>query len=142
TTRAQIATLLWRLEGSPVVSYSMKFEDVDADSWYGEAVRWAASEGIVTGYGGNRFGPDDLITREQMAVMLYRYAQYKDYDVTAGADLSGYADADAVSSWALAGMQWANAEGLVTGTSGTTLTPGGSATRAQAAVMLMRFCEN
>ena len=145
TSRAMIATILWRLEGSPVVNYAMRFDDVDAGSWYGEAVRWAASEGIVTGYGSNSFGPDDPITREQMATMLYRYAQYKKYDVSVGenTNILSYADSDQLGEWAVPAMQWACGAGLINGTGdGSTLSPQGQATRAQAAVMLMRFCEN
>ena len=145
TSRAMIATILWRLEGSPVVNYTMRFDDVDAGSWYGEAVRWAASEGIVTGYGSNSFGPDDPITREQMATMLYRYAQYKKYDVSVGenTNILSYADSDQLGEWAVPAMQWACGAGLINGTGdGSTLSPQGQATRAQAAVMLMRFCEN
>ena len=144
TSRAMIATILWRLEGSPVVDYVLTFDDVDADSWYGEAVRWAASEGIVNGYGNNQFGPDDPITREQMAAMLYRYAQYQEYDVSVGenANILSYTDADQLGTWAVSAMQWACGAGIINGTGdGSTLSPQGQATRAQAAVMLMRFCD-
>ena len=88
TTRGMIATILWRLAGSPQVDYAMAFDDVAANAWYTEAIRWAASEGIVSGYGDGKFGPDDIITREQMAAMLYRYAQYKGYDVSAGENIN------------------------------------------------------
>lgn len=145
TSRAMIATILWRMEGSPVVDYFMTFNDVDPDSWYGQAVRWAASEGIVTGYGNNQFGPDDPITREQMAAMLYRYAQHKDYDVSVGenTNILSYTDFEQLGEWAVPAMQWACGAGIINGTgSGATLSPLGEATRAQAAVMLMRFCEN
>ena len=142
TTRGMIVTILYRLEGAPAISGSSSFTDVVAGQYYAEAVAWAAANNIVGGYGNGLFGPNDTITREQMAAILYRYAQYKGYDVTASADLSGYSDVAQVSSYALAALQWANAEGLVNGTSDTTLTPGGSATRAQVAVILMRFCEN
>lgn len=144
TTRAQVAVILWRLENSPVVDYAMTFEDVDADSWYGEAARWAASEEIIVGYGNNRFGPDDPVTREQLAVMLYRYAQYKGYDVGIGEDTNilSYTDFDQLGEWAVSAMQWACGAGIINGTGdGSTLSPQGEATRAQAAAMLMRFCE-
>ena len=142
TDRAMLATLLWRLEGSPSVDYLMDFDDVAEGLWYSEAVRWAASEGVVTGVGdGSSFAPTGAITREQMAVMLYRYAQYKDYDVTGSADLSGYADADSVSGWAEYAVEWAVNAGLISGTSATTLSPQGSATRAEVATILMRFVE-
>ena len=142
TDRAMLATLLWRLEGSPSVDYLMDFDDVAEGLWYSEAVRWAASEGVVTGVGdGSSFAPTGAITREQMAVMLYRYAQYKGYDVTGSADLSGYADADSVSSWAEYAVAWAVDAGLISGVGNNTLNPQGSATRAEIATILMRFVE-
>ena len=103
---------------------------------------WASANGIVTGYSNGSFGPDDTITREQMAAILYRYARYKGYDLSARTDLSGYTDAGQVSAYATDPMTWAVGSGLITGTSGTTLSPAGSATRAQAAVILARFCQN
>ncbi|WP_140399831.1 InlB B-repeat-containing protein [Flavonifractor sp. An91] len=143
TTRSMVATILWRLEGSPVVDYAVPFDDVDLDSWYGEAVRWAASEGIITGYGNNKFGPDDLITREQMATMLHRYAQYKGYDVSIGenTNILSYTDAADVGEYAIPAMQWAVGAEIINGTSDRTLSPEGDATRAEVAVILMRFCE-
>lgn len=143
TSRAMIATILWRLEGSPKVNYTEKFDDVASGAWYYDAIRWAAKEGIVTGYGDGTFGPDDPITREQMAAMLYRYAQYKKYDVSVGesTNILSYTDFDKLGEWAISAMQWACGSGVINGTSTTTLSPRGSTTRAQAAVMLMRFCE-
>lgn len=144
TTRGQIVTILWRLSGSPVVNYLMDFDDVDPAAYYAEAIRWATSEGIAGGYGGGVFGPDDPITREQLAVMLYRYAQHEGYDVSIGEDTNilSYADAFTVSEYAVAALQWACGAGIISGTGdGSTLTPQGEATRAQAAVILMRFCE-
>ena len=141
TTRGMIVTILHRLEGTPDVTTSSGFADVAAGLWYTDAVDWAAANGIVGGYGDGNFGPNDTITREQMAAILYRYAQYKGYDMTASADLSGYADVSEISSYAVPALQWANAEGLIEGTSATTLSPKGSATRAQVATILMRFCE-
>ena len=102
----------------------------------------AEENGIVTGYGDGTFGPEDSITREQLAAILYRYASYKGYDVTISADLSSYTDADSVSAYAVDAMSWANAEGLITGVTATTLNPTGTATRAQVATILMRFVEN
>ena len=142
TTRGMIVTILYRLEGEPRVSGTSTFDDVADGMYYADAVIWANANGIVTGYDEATFGPNDAITREQMAAILYRYAQYKAYRTTASADLSNYVDADAVSAYALPALQWANAEGLVTGTSGTTLTPDGSATRAQVATIFMRFMED
>ena len=142
TTRAMIVTILHRLEGEPWVNYLLPFTDVTAEQWYTEAVRWAASEGIVTGVSETSFAPDDPVTREQLAAILYRYAQYKGYDVTDTADLSTYADASQISAYATTAMQWANAGGLITGSTSTTLNPQGNATRAEVAAILMRFCEN
>ncbi len=142
TDRAMIVTILYRLEGEPAVTGTSAFSDVADGQWYTDAVIWAADNGIVTGYDTGAFGPGDTITREQMAAILYRYASYKGYDVTASADLSGYADQAQISGYALTAMQWANAEGLITGTSDSTLTPGGSATRAEAATILMRFAQS
>ena len=143
TTRGQIVTILWRLAGSPVVDYLMDFSDVGGSAYYAEAIRWAASEGIAGGYGGGRFGPDDTITREQLAVMLYRFAQHEGWDTThGGMAIREYADYGQISDFALEAMDWAVSAGIISGTSAATLSPGGSATRAQAAVILMRFCEN
>ena len=143
TTRGQVVTILWRLAGCPVVNYLMDFDDVDPAAWYGEAVRWAASEGVVTGYGNGRFGTDDPITREQLATMLWRYAQHEGYDTTQGGmAIQEYADYDQVSDFALEALDWAVSAGIVNGTGdGSTLSPQGQATRAQAAAMLQRFCE-
>mgnify|MGYP005807243017 FL=1 len=144
TTRGQIVTILWRLSGSPVVNYLMDFDDVDPAAYYAEAIRWATSEGIAGGYGGGVFGPDDPITREQLAVMLHRYAQHEGCDVSIGEDTNilSYADAFTVSEYAVSALQWACGAGIISGTGdGSTLTPQGEATRAQAATVLMRFCE-
>ena len=144
TSRAMLATLLYRLDGAPDLSgenLGYPYADVEADSWYGDGVYWARLHGVVTGVTGEIFDPDGDITREQMAVMLYRYAQYKDYDVTGNADLSGYADADSVSSWAQYAVAWAVDAGLISGVGNNTLNPQGSATRAEIATILMRFAE-
>ena len=139
TSRVMIVTILYRQAGSPAVTGSAAFTDVEADTWYTDAVNWASANGIVSGYGEGKFGPNDPITREQMAAILCRYASYKGMDVTKRADLSAFSDAGQVSDYALETMRWAVAEGLITGTSETTLSPAGSATRAQAALILMRF---
>ena len=144
TTRGQIVTILWRMAGSPQVNYLMDFDGVDPAAYYAEAIRWATSEGIAGGYGGGVFGPDDPITREQLAVMLHRYAQHQGYDVSIGEDTNilSYADAFTVSEYAVSALQWACGAGIISGTGdGSTLTPQGEATRAQAATVLMRFCE-
>ena len=144
TSRSMIVTILYRLEGEPVVDGAMDFTDVAGDAWYTDAVRWAAGEGIVGGYGGGLFGSDDAVTREQLAAILYRYAVYKGYDVSIGEDtnLLSYTDFADLSEYAIPAMQWACGAGIVNGTSESTLTPQGEATRAQVAAMLMRFCEN
>ena len=142
TTRGMIVAILHRLAGSPNIEdeiWGYPFQDVDANAYYATAVYWARMNGIVAGYSDERFGPNDTITREQMATILYRYAQYKVYDTTDKANLSKYTDTAQVGSYAVEAIRWANAEGLVNGTSATTLTPKGSATRAQAAAILMRF---
>ena len=143
TTRGQIVTILWRLSGSPVVNYLMDFDDVDPAAYYAEAIRWAVSEGIAGGYGGGVFGPDDPITREQLAAILYRYAQAKGYDTSVGEDTNilSYTDALEISEYAIPAMQWACGAGILEGDAGH-LYPQGNATRAQIATMLMRFCEN
>ena len=140
TTRGMLVTILYRLEGEPDVTGEAGFDDVAAGQWYTDAVIWAAANDIVNGIGDNQFGPENTLTREQLVTMLYRYAQNKGYDVTASADLSGYPDAGQIQSWAQEAMTWAVAEGIVEGMDGT-LNPAGSATRAQIATILMRFCE-
>ena len=146
TTRAQIVMILWRLEGEPVVDYDMTFVDVVADQWYTEAVRWAASEGVVLGYSDTVFAPGDSITREQMAAILWRYCKYKGIDVSVGEDTNilSYTDAFDVHYWAMAAMQWTCGAGVINGIvdgDGMKLDPTGTATRAQVATMLWRFCE-
>ena len=141
TTRAMIVTILHRLEGEPAAE-AAGFTDVAAGTYYADAVDWAAANGIVNGVSETAFAPNDPITREQMAAILYRYAQYKGYDVTASADLSGFADAAQISAYATTAMQWANGTNLITGETSTIINPTGSATRAQVATILMRFCED
>lgn len=138
TTRGMIVTILYRMEGEPEAA-AAPFTDVEPGLWYSDAIGWGAANDIVNGYGDGRFGPNDQITREQMAAIFYRYAQYKGYDVTARADLSGYADADQISEYAVEAMQWAVGVKLVNGLTADTLVPKGQATRAQVATMLMRF---
>ena len=142
TTRGMIVTILWRMEGEPVVNYLMPFTDVPA-SWYTEAVRWASSEKIVNGYTDKTFRPNAPITREQMATILYNYASYKGYDVSGRANLSAqFPDAGKVSGYAAVPLAWANHAKLINGVAdegSTFLQPQGSATRAQVAAILMRF---
>ena len=141
SNRAMLVTILYRLAGSPAVDGGSAFTDVAGGDWYASGVAWASANGIVTGYGDGRFGPNDPITREQMAAILYRYAGFAGQSTTGQADLSGYTDAGQVSPYAAEAMGWAVDRGLITGVSAGTLAPGGSATRAQVATILMRFCE-
>ena len=108
---------------------------------YTEAIRWAKSEGVIDGYGNGKFGPDDSITREQLAAILRQYAGLKGYKTEASGKLDGFADADQVSGWATEAMQWAVSNGLMSGKNGGMLDPKGTATRAETAVILMQFCE-
>ena len=141
TTRAMIVTILYRLEGSPAVTGTSAFVDVPAGQWYTDAVNWAAANQIVKGTSATTFAPNDSITREQMAAILYRYAQYKGYDVTKKADLSGYSDNGQVSAYAKDALAWANAAKLINGVTNTSLAPQGNATRAQVSAILHRFCD-
>ena len=141
TTRAQLVTILYRLEGEPEVSGTSGFTDVEAGTWYTDAVAWAAANGIVNGVSETEFAPGKDITREQLATILFRYAESKGYDVSARADLSAYPDADQIQSYAAESVAWAVAEGLIQGFEDNTLRPAGNATRAQIATILMRFCE-
>ena len=140
--RAQFAIILHRMNGTPSMEYTARFLDVGAADWYKDAVLWAADTGVVTGYSNGRFGPADNINREQMAVMMFRYANYKQYDTSARADFSGYLDAGSVSGFAEEAMQWAVAEGIITGKyDQTMLEPQGNASRAECATIMMRFME-
>ena len=141
TNRAMLVTILYRLAGSPAVSDAAAFTDVASGDWFASGVAWASANGIVTGYGDGRFGPNDPITREQMAAILYRYAGFAGQSTAGQADLSVYTDAGQVSPYAAEPMGWAVDRGLITGVTTGTLAPGGSATRAQVATILMRFCE-
>lgn len=138
TTRGMIVSMLARLEGVTNAE-DAGFADVAANDWYATAVNWAASVGVVNGYEDDTFRPNAPITREQMAAILYNYADYKGYDVSARADLSDYADAASISSWAEDVLAWANAEGLINGMTATTIDPQGATTRAQTAAMFERF---
>lgn len=139
-TRGMVVSILHRLAGSPTVSAEV-FEDVTADDWYGQAVAWAASEGIASGTSAETFSPNAAVTREQLAALLCNFAAQQGVDTTACSDLSNFDDAAAVSDWAQDAVSWAHAEGLLAGTSATTLSPQGEATRAQLAAMLVRFSD-
>lgn len=139
-SRAMLVQILYNLENRPAVSGESVFSDVAHSAWYADAVNWAAANGIVEGFGNGQYGPEDDITREQLAAILYRYAQYKNYDVSVGEDTNilSYSDAPEVSEYAVPAMQWACGAGIMEGY-GDVLDPTGNATRAQAATMLMRF---
>ena len=142
TTRAQLVTILYRLEGEPAVSGDLPFTDVETGTWYTNAVLWAAQNNIVNGVNDTEFAPGDEITRQQLVTILYRYAEAKGYDVSASADLSGYPDAGQVQDYAQPAMAWAVAENIIQGMEDGTLKPAGNASRAQIATILMRFCED
>ena len=118
------------------------YEDVDAQAWYGNAVYWARITGVATGYGDGTFQPGDSITRQEFAQMLYNYAKYKGYDLTAEGDLRQFPDSNTVVDWAEAAMSWANGNELINGHDNGTIDASGTAIRAQAASILMRFDEN
>ena len=140
-TRGMMATILWRMEGSPVPKGKNSFTDVEAGKWYADAITWTAENSIFAGYGKDKFGPDDPITREQLAAIFYRYADYKGYDLTVKGNPDKFKDADKITDYAETAMQWAVDSGLVKGKSGNLLDPQGTATRAEIAAMLHRFIE-
>ena len=140
-TRGMMATILWRMEGSPAPKGKNSFTDVEAGKWYADAITWTAENGIFAGYGKDKFGPDDPITREQLAAIFYRYADYKGYNLTVKGNLDKFKDADKVTDYAKTAMQWAVGSGLMKGKSGNLLDPQGTATRAEIAAMLHRFIE-
>lgn len=141
-TRAEFATILYRMCGEPEVEYEAVFPDVPENIWYADAVLWANSEGIATGHGDGTFRPDNNITREEMSVMMYRYAMFKGYDVSENADYSSFVDGDKVASWAAEAMSWAVGSGIISGKSeGTRLDPQGEATRAECSMIIMRFMQ-
>lgn len=141
-SRGMIVTMLWRMEGSPVADYAMSFKDVADGQWYTEAIRWAQSTGVVTGYNDEAFGPNDNVTREQLAAFLMRYAAYKGIDVSKRADvIARFSDAKSISAWALENVKWANAVGIINGRTEATIVPTDNATRAEAACMVQRFCD-
>ena len=144
TTRAQLVTILWRLEGSPEPADTVSFGDIADGAWYAKAVRWAAGSGVVKGYDNGNIGPDDAVTREQMVTILYRFAQHKGYDVSAGEDTNilSFNDALTVSEYAIPAMQWACGSGMVNGIAQEGemfLAPKDTTTRAQIATLMMRF---
>ena len=136
--RGQIVTILWRLAGSPAAE-GTAFSDVAEDAWYAQGVAWASANGIVTGYQDGTFGPEDAVTREQLAAILYRYARYMGWDTTAAGQLDRFSDGNTVAAYAKEAMAWANGAGLVNGTDGGALAPAATATRSQVAAIIMRM---
>ena len=144
-TRAMAVQILYNLEGQPDLSdenLGYPYEDVDAQAWYGNAVYWARITGVATGYGDGTFQPGDSITRQEFAQMLYNYAKYKGYDLSAEGDLSTFPDANSIADWAEAAMSWANGNELINGHDDGTIDAAGIGTRAQAASILMKFDQN
>lgn len=138
-TRAQVATILYAMEGKPAVTTSAGFTDVATDAWYVNPVNWAAASGVVAGMGDGTFAPDANVTREQLATMLRSYAEFKGKNVTATGNVSTFADAASISSWATEPVSWAVGAGLINGRDGNMIAPQGTATRAEAATMFWRF---
>ena len=140
--RAQFATTLYRMSGSPEIEYTDKFKDISEGEWYTNAILWANKAGVANGYANGNFGPGDKINREQMATMMYNYAKSEGYDISARKDLNSFADGKYVSSYAKNAMEWAVANGIITGKDNETrLDPQGSANRGECAAILMRFLE-
>ena len=136
-TRAQAVTMLWRIAGAPTTAGGTGFPDVAANKWYAQAVAWSKAHNIASGYADGSFGPSRPVTRQELATFLYRFACYRDPNLTVPeVDLSGYADAGRISSYALEAMRWAVGNHIISGTSATTLSPRGTATRAQLVQML------
>ena len=141
-TRGMLVTILWRMEGNPKATSDL-FTDVSASQYYYNAVNWAASNKIISGYGEGKFGPNDNITREQLAVILRNYAQFKKKNVSARTDLTKFADNARISSYAKDAVSWAVANKIISGKSGgTQVDPHGKATRAEVAAMLYNYCMN
>ena len=142
-TREMLAVVLYNVEGQPESAGVNPFTDVKADIWYTDAILWANANGIVAGYDNGAYGVGDLITREQFATILYRYAQFKGYDTTQGGmAVREFSDYENISDYARPAMAWAVNAGIMGGMDDGTLMPQGKATRAEAATMLMNFCEN
>ena len=143
-TRAMVVTVLWRLEGSPVADYAINFEDVEMKNWYAEAVRWATSLGITNGYSTKQFAPNDTITREQLATIMWRYAKYKGVDVTIGesTNILSYEDISCVNDYAVSAFQWTCSNGIMAGNTNTTLSPDEPVSRIHLASVLHRYSQS
>ena len=140
-SRAMMVTLLWRMEGAPTVASNNDFSDVAARHWYSDAIAWASANGIVIGHGDGTFAPNDNITREQLALIFQNYMRFNGAGVFSGAFMGDFTDIASISTWAFDAMMWANANGLITGRTISTLVPDGTATRAEAAAIMQRFIE-
>ena len=140
-SRAMTVTILYRLAGEPAVRFSRAFSDVAPGRWYSDAVAWAVQNDIVQGVGGGRFDPTANVTREQMATMLFRYAEFMDFDTSVAGWATNFVDAHLTSRWALEALQWANANDLIRGQGGNRVNPGGTATRAERAAIIVRFVD-
>ena len=142
-TRAMMVTILYRMEGSPNNNGKSKFSDVPTNEWYSKAIKWASEKGIVNGYGGtNNFGPNDNIIRQDLAGILRNYAKYKKKNINVLANLTNFKDYKKVENYAVTSMKWAVGNGVITGNSDGTLNPKGNATRAEAAAMIQKYCNN
>ncbi|MCI8857458.1 MAG: hypothetical protein HFH26_13065 [Clostridiaceae bacterium] len=140
-TRAMIAQVLFNMDGAVASGISSSFPDIKSGDWYDGAVAWAVSQNLMSGYGNGNFGPNDAITREQLAVVLYGYARAKGYDISISGEIGGYIDGYDISDWAAPAVRWAVGIGLLSGKSGGRLDPTGTATRAEVAQLLMIFCQ-
>lgn len=139
-SRATIVTLLWRWNRAEKISGTVNYNDVSNSEWYYDAIVWADKNGIVNGYGDGRFGPNDDITREQLAAIFARYAKYVGVDTSAANNLRRFTDKDLISDWAIDSIKWTVGSGLVEGKPGNKIDPLGNATRAESAAMMMRYC--
>lgn len=137
-SRAMVVQVLYRMAGTPAVTGTNSFTDL-TDDWYKNAIQWAVDNGITNGRSDTSFAPNADVTREELATFIYRFAKLSGEDVSASADLSGYEDADSISSWAVTYLSWANAKGLINGRTATTLVPGGTALRGELATILVRY---
>lgn len=140
--RAMLVTVIWRLEGEPEAEKNSSFTDIDNNDYYAKAVAWATANGIVNGYSNTEFAPNDMVSREQLAAILYRYAKFKGFDVSATAELNAFSDYNQISDYAVDSIQWACGANIINGRSADTLAPSGDSTRAEVATMLMRFIQN
>ena len=141
-TRAMVVTMLYALDGKPPVGNANSFSDVTEEDWFINPVIWAAQVGVVAGYDDGTFRPSNAVTREELATMLRSYAAYKSKDISASGNLSAFTDQGVVSAWATDNVSWAVGHGIINGRDGNMIAPRGTATRAEAATMFARLCQN